>query len=259
MIIALTVSLFPSSGSGNEKEIKSKDDKKNKRMDLLNKNDLEGTFFKAIGQESLQSISISKKGIVYTSAKPNQKIIFPYVEPRNEGEGRVYSSETKHEKIDIVIYEDETSRDFMDGRFDHSVAISLVRKQELRDIVTDFACFGYYIYDKVLSGNWIFQTFEDKRVEELNIDQIPLICIDTNTRSFSGSGGNHMIYGNIRCEGDFVRFNIEMSPEYTSTEYMREKELLFVLEHCNKFVVKDDQLFLYEDQVLKLSFFRDAQ
>lgn len=258
MIVALTVSLFPSSGIEGDKGKRSKDENKAKKIDLLNKNDLEGTFFKAVGIDTVQTVSISKKGIVYVSSRPNQKIIFPYVEPKTEGEGRVYVSETKHEKIEIVIYEDEASKEFWDGRFDHSVAVSVVRKQELRDIVLDFACFGFYIYDDILSGNWIIQSYEDKRVEELQIHQIPLICIDTKTRSFSGSGGNHMVYGSIRCEGDFINFKILDSPEYTSDQYLQEKELLEVLERCNKFGVKDDVLELYENKKLKFKFFRDT-
>ncbi|SFJ69518.1 hypothetical protein [Myroides guanonis] len=258
MIVALTVSLFPSSGMDNANELKSQDEKISKKHDLLNKPDLEGTFFKAIAQESLQSISISKNGIVYTSIKPNQRIVFPFVEARTEGEGRVFVSETKNEEIEIVIYEDETSREFLDGRFDHSVAVRLVRKQELKDIVVDFAGFGYYQYNHELSGNWIFQTFEDKRIEQLNINQIPMICIDTHTRSFSGSGGNYMIYGNIRCEGDFIDFEVIMAPEPKNEEFLNEKELLLVLQECDRFEVNEEFLYLFQKEKLKLSFIKDT-
>ncbi|MTG97826.1 MULTISPECIES: hypothetical protein [Myroides] len=257
MILALTVSLFPSCGMEQSREKNSKDST-SKQMDLLNKNDLDGTFFKAVAQDSLQAIAISKKGIVYSSSKPNQKIIFPFVEPLIEGESRVYKSSTKHEEIEIVIYEDETARDFLDGRFDHSVAVSLVKKQELQDDSVDFACFGHYLYDNSLSGNWIFQSYEGKRVEELGINQIPLICIDINTRSFSGSGGNHMIYGDLRCEGDSVFFKIILSPEYVTEMYQKEKELLAVLDNCDRYEIKGDYLMLYEGAVQKLTFLRDV-
>lgn len=256
MILALTVSLFPSCGMEQAKEKNNKDNT-TRQFDLLTKNDLDGTFFKAVAQDSLQAISISKKGIVYSSSKPNQKIIFPYVEPLIEGESRIYKSSTKHEEIEIVIYEDETAKSFLDGRFDHSVAISLVKKQELKDDVNDFASFGHYIYDNRLSGNWIFQAFENKRIEELGINQIPLICIDVNTRSFSGSGGNHMIYGDIRCEGDSVFFKVILSPEYVTEMYQKEKELLAVLDSCNRYEVKDDYLYLFQDNIQKLVFIRD--
>ena len=158
------------------------------------------------------------------------------------------------EEIEIVVYEDETSRDFLDGRFDHSVAVRLVRKQELKDLVVDFAGFGYYQYNHELSGNWIFQTFEDKRIEQLNINQIPLVCIDTHTRSFSGSGGSYMIYGNIRCEGDFINFEVVMAPEPKNEEYINEKELLLVLQECDKFEVNEEFLYLFQNDRLKLSF-----
>ncbi|MEC4113818.1 META domain-containing protein [Myroides pelagicus] len=257
MILALTVSLFPSCGMEQPKDKSSKDNT-SKQMDLLNKHDLEGTFFKAVAQDSLQVVAISKKGIVYSSSKPNQKIIFPFVEPLIEGESRVYKSSTKHEEIEIVIYEDETARDFFDGRFDHSVAVSLTKKQEMKDEIIDFACFGHYLYDNSLSGNWVFQSYEGKRVEELGINQIPLICIDINTRSFSGSGGNHMIYGDIRCEGDSIYFKIILSPEYVTDMYQREKELLAVLDSCDRYEIKGEYLVLFEGMTQKLTFVRDA-
>lgn len=257
MILALTISLFPSSGMEGSKDKNTKEEN-NKQLDLFNKSDLEGTFFKALAQDSLQMVAISKKGIVYSSMKPNHKIIFPYVEPLIEGESRVYKSETKNEEIEIVIYEDETAKDFMDGRFDHSVAVSFVKKQEMNNEVSDFACFGHYIYNDELSGNWIFQTYDGKRIEELGIDQIPMICIDVNTRSFSGSGGNHMIYGDLRCEGDAILFKIVLAPEYVTDSYLKEKELLAVLEACDRFVVDEEELFLYEGDKYMLSFMRDT-
>lgn len=254
MILALTVSLFPSCGTEQENKNKSKDTT-TKHIDLLNKNDLAGTFFKAMDQETLQSISIGKKGIVYSSSKPNQKIVFPYVEPLIDGESRVYSTSNKTDSIDIVIYEDETAQSYLDGRFDHSVAVS-ISKGNIQN-TSDFACYGHYLYDETLSGNWVFQAYEDKRIEELGIDQIPLICIDINTRSFSGSGGNHMIYGDIRCQGDSVAFKIILSPEYVTDTYRKEKELLAVLDTCDRYVIQEDVLYLYEQDVLKLTFIRD--
>jgi uncharacterized membrane protein len=257
MILALTISLFPSCGMDNSGNKNAKEGS-NKQMDLFNKSDLEGTFFKALAQDSLQMISISKKGIIYSSMKPNNKIVFPYVEPLIEGESRVYRTSTKKEEIEIVIYEDETAKDFMDGRFDHSVAVRFIKKHEMEDDVSDFACFGHYIYNDDLSGNWIFQTYDGKRIEELGINQIPMICMDINTRSFSGSGGNHMVYGDLRCEGDAVFFKIVLAPEYITESYQQEKELLAVLEACDKFVLDEDELFLYQEGKLKLSFMRDT-
>lgn len=257
MILALTVSLFPSCGVDHVKE-KNYKEASNKQIDLLNKNDLEGTFFKAVAQDSPQVVSISRKGIVYSSTKPNQKIVFPFVEPLVDGECRIYKSQTKHEEIEIVIYEDETAREFADGRFDHSVAVRLVKKVDDIENISDFACFGHYIYTEKLSGNWIFQSYEDKRVEELGINQIPMICIDINTRSFSGSGGNHMIYGDIRCEGDSIFFKVVLSPEYVTEMYQKEKELLSVLDSCDKFELKDDYLYLFEGNKQKLTFLRDT-
>ncbi|MHC5309964.1 hypothetical protein ACYSNM_07800 [Myroides sp. LJL116] len=254
MILALTVSLFPSCGTEQEKEIYTKDNT-SKQIDLLNKNDLDGTFFKAMDQDTLQCIAISKKGIVYSSSKPSQKMTFPFVEPLVDGESRVYSTSNKNESIDIVIYEDETAQNYLDGRFDHSVAVSITKNGG--DATSDFACYGHYLYDESLSGNWVFQAYEDKRIEELGIDQIPLICIDINTRSFSGSGGNHMIYGDIRCQGDAVFFKIILSPEYVTDSYQKEKELLAVLDNCDRYQIKADTLFLYEQDTLKLTFARD--
>ncbi|KZE80486.1 hypothetical protein HX017_05535 [Myroides marinus] len=258
MILALTVSLFPSCGVDQVKD-KSFKEANNKQIDLLSKNDLDGTFFKAVAQDLPQVVSIGKKGIVYSSTKPNQKIIFPFVEPLVDGESRIYKSQTKHEEIEIVIYEDETARDFADGRFDHSVAVRLIKNKESeQEEVLDFACFGHYLYTDKLSGNWIFQSYEDKRVEELGINQIPMICIDINTRSFSGSGGNHMIYGDVRCEGDSIFFKVVLSPEYVTDMYQKEKELLSVLDSCDRFELKEDYLFLYSEGKQKLMFLRDT-
>lgn len=256
MILALTVSLFPSCGVEQEKE-NNNTETNTKQLDLLNRNDLEGTFFKAVAQDSLQTISISKKGIVYSSIKPNQKMVFPFVEPILEGEGRIYKTQNKNESIEIVIYEDETARAYLDGRFDHSVAVSITKLNTQNSEDFDFACYGHFIYDEILSGNWVFQAYEDKPIEELGIDQIPLICIDINTRSFSGSGGNHMIYGDIRCQGDSVYFKIILSPEYVSDMYQREKELLAVLDNCERYVIEEDTLYLYANDQLKLTFVRD--
>ncbi|WP_121965975.1 hypothetical protein [Myroides sp. N17-2] len=258
MILALTVSLFPSCGVDQVKE-KGFREASNKQIDLLSKNDLDGTFFKAVAQDSPQVVSVGKKGIVYSSTKPNQKIIFPFVEPLVDGECRIYKSRTKHEEIEVVIYEDETAKDFADGRFDHSVAVRLIRNQDSEvEEVIDFACFGHYLYTDKLSGNWIFQSYEEKRVEELGINQIPMICIDINTRSFSGSGGNHMIYGDVRCEGDSIFFKVVLSPEYVTDLYQKEKELLSVLDGCDRFELRDDYLYLYENGKQKLMFLRDT-
>ncbi|WP_410880751.1 hypothetical protein [Myroides sp. DW712] len=254
MILALTVSLFPSCGSDNLTE-KGQKENDTKQLDLLKKEDSEGVFFKILAQDSLQTITISKKGIVYASMKPNVKIVFPYEEPLIEGEGRVYRAATANEKIEIVIYKDDSARSFLDGRFDHSVAVSLSKKD---GIETDFACFGHYLYDKKLSGNWVFKAFENKKIEELGINQIPLVCIDVNTRSFSGSGGNHMIYGDLRCEGDGIAFKIVLSPDYVSLNESKEKELLEILEECDRYELDGDDLNLFIGKELKLQFFRDT-
>lgn len=254
--MALTVSLFPSCGIKQVKEKNSKDNS-SKQIELLQKNEVEGTFFRALAFDSLQAISISKKGIVYSSNKPSSKISFDYVEPLIDGESRIYKTKNSTHELMIVIYEDESAREYLDGTYDHSVAISLSSlKEELPSV--DFACYGHYIYNDRLSGNWIFQSYQDKRIEELGIDQIPLICIDINTRSFSGSGGNHMIYGDIRCEGDAVFFKIILSPEYVTDMYAKEKELLSVLDSCDRFEIKGDNLLLFQDKEVQLSFLRDV-
>jgi len=138
---------------------------------------------------------------------------------------------------------------------DDSVAVNLSKKD---GIETDFACFGHYLYDKKLSGNWVFKAFENKRIEELGINQIPLVCIDVNTRSFSGSGGNHMIYGDLRCEGESITFKIVLSPDYVSLSESKEKELLEILEECDRYELDEDDLNLFIGEELKLQFFRDT-
>ncbi len=254
MILALTVSLFPSCGMDMVSE-KLHNDSDSKHLDLLKKEDTEGVFFKIIAQDSLQIVTISKEGIIYTGLKPNAKIVFPYEEPLIDGESRIYRSSTENEQIEMTIYKDENARSFLDGRFDYSVAVSLV-KNEKEPI--DFACFGHYIYDQKLSGNWIFKMFENKRIEDLGINQIPLVCIDVNTRSFSGSGGNHMIYGDVVCEGDSISFKIVLSPEYVSVNKSKERDLLEVLELCDRYELDGDDLNLYIGDQLKLQFFRDT-
>ncbi len=254
MILALTVSLFPSCGIDGVSE-KTHNDSDSKHLDLLRKEDTEGVFFKIIAQDSLQIVTISKQGIVYTGLKPNTKIIFPYEEPLIDGESRIYRSSTENEMIEMTIYKDENAKSFLDGRFDYSVAVSLVKKEKEP---VDFACFGHYIYDRNLSGNWIFKLFENKRIEDLGINQIPLVCIDVNTRSFSGSGGNHMIYGDVICEGDSILFKIVLSPEYVSSNKSRERELLEILEQCDRYELDGDDLNLYVGGELKLQFFRDT-
>lgn len=256
MIFALTVSLFPSCGMDNSKD-KSSREGSNKHLELLNKNVAEGTFFKALAQDSLQTVTLGTNGIIYTSVKPNEKIIFPYVEPLIDGDSRVYRSSVNEYTIEIAIYEDETAKSSFDGRFDHSIAISLVKNVDNIETIVDFPCFGHYIYNKQLSGNWIFQSFESVKVEDLGINQIPMICIDVNTRSFSGSGGNHMIYGDLRCEGDRIGFKIVLSPEYVTSQYPKEKELLAVLDNCDRYDLEGDVLKLYSAGELKLTFLRD--
>lgn len=256
MIFALTVSLFPSCGMDNSKE-KSGREGSNKHLELLNKNVVEGTFFKALAQDSLQTVTLGTNGIIYTSVKPNEKIVFPYVEPLIEGDSRVYKSSVNDYTIEIAIYEDETAKTFFDGRFDHSIAISLVKKFDNVETIVDFPCFGHYIYNQQLSGNWIFQSYENRKVEDLGINQIPMICIDVNTRSFSGSGGNHMIYGDLRCEGSRICFKIVLSPEYVTNQFPKEKELLTVLDNCDRYVLEGDLLMLYSGEELKLTFVRD--
>ncbi|MDR2222878.1 MAG: hypothetical protein LBE34_09055 [Flavobacteriaceae bacterium] len=256
MILALTVSLFPSCGMDNSKD-KGNKEGNNKHLELLNKSVADGTFFKAIAQDSLQTVTIGTAGIVYTSVKPNEKIIFPYVEPLIEGDSRVYKSAVNNYEIEIAIYEDETAKNSFDGRFDHSIAISLVKKVDNVETILDFACFGHYVYNTKLSGNWIFQSYEESRVEDLGINQIPMICIDVNTRSFSGSGGNHMIYGDFRCEGERIYFKIMLSPEYITDQFQKEKELLTVLDNCDQYMLEEDFLYLYSGGQLKLTFLRD--
>jgi hypothetical protein len=67
-----------------------------------------------------------------------------------------------------------------------------------------------------------------------------------------------MVYGDLRCEGDAVFFKIVLAPEYITESYQQEKELLAVLEACDKFVLDEDELFLYQEGKLKLSFMRDT-
>lgn len=257
MIFALTVSLFPSCGVDNTKD-KNGVDGSSKHLELMNKNVAEGTFFKALAQDTLQTVTLSREGIVYTNFKPNEKIVFPYVEPLIDGDSRIYKSTVNNYTIEIVIYEDETAKTFLDGRFDHSIAVSLVKDIDNNEVVVDFPCFGHYIYNPLLSGNWIFQSFENLKIEDLGINQIPMVCIDVNTRSFSGSGGNHIIYGDIRCEGDRICFKIILLPEYVTNQVSKEKELLSILDNCDSYQLVGDTLNLYSAGELKLSFLRDT-
>lgn len=67
-----------------------------------------------------------------------------------------------------------------------------------------------------------------------------------------------MIYGDVRCEGDSIFFKVVLSPEYVTEMYQKEKELLAVLDSCDRFELKDDYLYLYEEGKQKLMFLRDT-
>ncbi|MBW3519738.1 META domain-containing protein [Flavobacterium sp. NKUCC04_CG] len=258
MILALTISLFPSSGIEPNNEKRSKDSKKNAKDNGSKKKNEDESFFKAVGNEPFWNISISKKGIIYSANKADETIVFPYVDAIQVGETKVYKTHTKREEIEIVIYEELTSDIFTGYEYDHSIAVHLKRNIHSNEVASDFAGYGYYIFDPNLSGSWILQSFEDKKIEDLNIDQIPLINIDVSTKSFSGSGGNHIIYGDLACEGDSIQFKNIMAPEKASEEFLKERELLSVLEHSNKFKLKEDELQLFIDHERKMVFRRDT-
>ena len=104
--------------------------------------------------------------------------------------------------------------------------------------------------DKTLAGTkWILQKIEDEKV---NTDRA-FITFDIDMKRFGGKGGCNGMGGNLKVEGAKIAMSQIISTKMFCQDTSKVENAFFAkLEEANRYEIKGEMLYLYDDETLLL-------
>lgn len=212
-----------------------------------------GVMFYSTGNEPFWSLKImndlslvfeTMNGVSLKTGKANESKAM-------DANVKRYDASSDAGSLSVSVYEEDCDDTMSDEKLHYKVNVNYMPPGS--DKADEFSGCGRYIPDYNLGGSWKLMMIGSERVvDSVYRNNFPVIQFDMSAMLLNGIAGCNRMYGPVRQEGNYIRFNNLVMTMIGCPEEMRENEIVKGLNATTAYAISGDELSLFNPDGVQL-------
>lgn len=199
-----------------------------------------------IGTEPFWNIEVSNDYVIYTTPEKANEIY----KRIDNSEVAFIIAENKEGRIELNLSKNDCSDGMSDQNFDHKLDLTIIKNKESRQ----YSGCAKYTTPKLVQGKWELSYFLGKEIPVNQFLKTPYLLFDVDPTKISGNSSCNSFNGLMVLNGNRLSFSNLAVTEMMCVHENMETKFLKVLPTITKYELIDDELHLFEKEVVLMKF-----
>lgn len=202
--------------------------------------------FKGLGTEPFWNVEVDDHFVLYSTPEIKSEVFKRIDQPNSS----LIVAKNKNGSIELKISKESCSDGMSDNTFDHKLSILLKNN---KGSLQKNGC-GTFMTPKLLQGKWELFYFVDEEIPANKFLKTPFFILEENSTNVTGNSSCNGFNGLVHLKENAISFSKLATSRMMCVHENMEKEFLKVLPTVTKYNLVNDELHLYEVDVLLMKF-----